>query len=57
MVSYHCVQHRTRRSRVTLFRRDVLGPFALVAWNTGWDNETGFALGQDEVQNCETKVP
>jgi hypothetical protein len=55
--SYHCVQHRTRRSRVALFRSDVLGPFAHVARNTSRDNESGLALGQDEVQDCETKVP
>jgi hypothetical protein len=55
--SYHCVQHRTCRSRVAFSRSDVLGPFALVARDTGWDNEAGFALGQDEVQDCETKVP
>jgi hypothetical protein len=55
--SYHCIQHRTRGPGVSLPGSDVLGPFTLVARNTSWDNESGLALGQDEVQDCETKVP
>ena len=55
--SHHCVQHRARGSGIALFWSNVLGPFALVARNTRWDNESGLAFGQDEVQDCETKVP
>lgn len=28
-----------------------------MTWNAGWDNESGFAFGQDEVQDCEAKIP
>ena len=55
--SYHSVQHRTRRPRVTLSRSNVLRPSSIVARYASSNDASRLVFGEKDVQSCKPEVP